>query len=906
MKYFKTFILTLLLGCQLSSVGQWQGITWPVTPNNGGDILETKIMGYDTIYTYINGAGSRISYNRGLTWNSLPNNDIRYYLNYSKLYSIKLDSLLFSSDAGNNWNFRSVGHSKFSDYYFFDDSLIVRHSRADTFIYKSSDYGASWDTIMTPNYVHPTSSVLNFEAQSFNVFKMVLVERVPPNNVRVNPFLVSTTNGGSTWDTVRIKHGSLFNGQYSFDGYHSKIYSPNDSQGYYTGEAELSRFNLSSNTWDTSSFFSPSAGVYSVPNLMSFYDNTIVLACTLTGKIDSTIAISRDNGTTWQWQDIVGASWDYEFIDNLDLFDEYYGIASSNYGTIYLYDNRLPKLGFLGPDTTVCDGYFIDLSQYSYVDSIRWSDGDTSFVRTIDTNGIYWATMYQDSDVISDTITIVINAASISIADTSFCFEGVVLADTSFTSYLWSTGATADSILIDASGTYSIEATDSNGCSANDTFSVSIYDNPMLSLPDSAQCGGTITQYAGNYSNYAWSNGGNLLLSNFNTTGIYTLTVMDSNGCIGSDTFEIVILDLPDLDIADTAQCAGSITIQSPTFSDYNWSTGSMQHTETFATSGNYSLAITDSNGCEAVDTFEIDIYTLPTVTLIDTFLCPSESVQIDARIFTSYVWSTGALTSTISTSTAGDYTVEVTDTNGCTAMDTATISSYPDVVFTLGRDTALCADSIALNVAPLKALATSYAWSTGDTSDIVVFNQSGVYWLEITDTNGCYGRDTINLTLHVAPNAPVINRVTDTLYTTSSLTHQWFKNGAVMSGQADSTLPSITVGTYQVIVVDSNGCESDTSNLVLYTAGVRDVLADGMIYTYPNPTNGGVTVRFEDISPSEIVKITVFSLQGQELDYMRHWEQDQLQLKWDIAPQPVWLVILSTSGTFKKLLIER
>jgi|GEM_PF-2137032 hypothetical protein len=775
MKSLKTLLFILFLGFQLSSAGQWREIDFNLPSNYDVDFVESQIIGFDTlaaaVQVFNNTSNSYINFfllstDNGDTWSTIGGNESREYYNFSVVYKIS-DSLYYSTNGGQNWSSRGLANSYNDNFYLLGDSSIVKHSGKDTLFYVSSNSGLSWDTLNMPNYVHTTSLALNFNARSLDTFSAVLVELAAPNNVRVNPYFVSTNNRGNTWDTLKIEHGSQYNGVSSFDGNHNKIYSFNDSALFYTGEQELHRLSLTTNQWDTSSF-NPLA----VPNIIDAYKESIVLACTLSNYFDYTIAMSRDNGNSWEWQKIKnGVSWPFGYLDDIHLYSDFYGNSSSRSGILLLYDERCPTN--LIDYVTVCDSLFVDLSQYDYADSIKWDNGSTSFIDTIYDAGTHWVTLYLNGTcTVIDTFVILGNTKDVALADTSFCEEGIVLVDTGFTSYLWSTGA---------SGTQ-----------------------------------------------------------------------------------------------------------------------------ETISTSGDYTVTVTDVNGCSTSDSFRVDIYSLPTLSLLDTFICPGDTAVLDGGDFAAHIWSTGVITRTIKASLLGDYFVLVTDSNGCETTDTAKVSSYPQNILTIGNDTALCGDSIVLDVSSYKPVVRSYTWSTGDTTDLVVFDQSGAYWLEVTDTNGCYARDTVNLTLHPTPSAPVIQRVSDTLYTSSRLIHQWYQDGNLLVGQSDSTLPSIAVGTYSVIVLDSNGCESDTSNLVLYTAGVSALLVDGGISAYPNPTNGGVTVRFKDISQNDIVRISVVSLHGQELDFTSVWEQDQLKLKWDIAPQPVWLVIQTTNGQYRKLLIER
>ncbi len=88
---------------------------------------------------------------------------------------------------------------------------------------------------------------------------------------------------------------------------------------------------------------------------------------------------------------------------------------------------------------------------------------------------------------------------------------------------------------------------------------------------------------------------------------------------------------------------------------------------------------ITDTNsGCHAENSFDLIVHPLPEINMDDTYLfCIGSSIQIDAPSgFAAYQWSTGDTTQDILVNTPGDYTVTVTDVNGCTNSKTITVNA--------------------------------------------------------------------------------------------------------------------------------------------------------------------------------------------------------------------------------------
>ncbi len=114
----------------------------------------------------------------------------------------------------------------------------------------------------------------------------------------------------------------------------------------------------------------------------------------------------------------------------------------------------------------------------------------------------------------------------------------------------------------------------------------------------------------------------------------------------------------------------------------YYWSTGDTVQTITVNTSGNYSLMITDTNGCSNIDTVSVIIYGLPDINLgADTVICANDTIILDAGIYDNYLWSTGETSQTIVVDSVGIglnqamFFVQVTDSNNCINSDTVNIS---------------------------------------------------------------------------------------------------------------------------------------------------------------------------------------------------------------------------------------
>ena len=347
--------------------------------------------------------------------------------------------------------------------------------------------------------------------------------------------------------------------------------------------------------------------------------------------------------------------------------------------------------------------------------------------------------------------------------DTTVC-SGVpymLNAGFGFSNYAWSDGTTTQTNFVSSVGQYIVTVTDNNGCVNSDTVNItSVLPAPTVNLgPDLALCqGATQTLDAGaGFSSYAWSNGGNMQTNSISTMGSISVTVTDGNGCVGSDTFTVTSItpyDTVNLG-PDTAICPGaSITLDAGSvWTGYNWAHGPTTQT-TVVSSGSYAVTATAAFGCDGVGSINITELTLAPFSLgPDTAGCAGLTITANGN-FTSYSWSTGATTNSISVPTTGMYSVTVTDPDGCQQDDTIQVTAFSGPGIDLGADTILCHedDSLIFMGSPS---AVAHQWifngDTFTTTDVVIGPGiplgANTLYLTITDTNGCTSTDSIRIT---------------------------------------------------------------------------------------------------------------------------------------------------------------
>lgn len=356
-------------------------------------------------------------------------------------------------------------------------------------------------------------------------------------------------------------------------------------------------------------------------------------------------------------------------------------------------------------------------------------------------------------------------------------------------------------------------------------------------------CPQTITAPAG-FSNYQWSTGATTASISVNQTGSYWVTALDAFGFKWTDT---VYVKFPTISTpSSNVLCANSnVTWNTGLGAGFNhaWNTGATGNNITISQPGTYSVQITGAGGCPSVAqtiTFTLDTY--PTTAFIgaDTSLCIGNvlGLQVGANSTVQYLWSDGTTNPTFTVSNAGTYNVSLnsTNSNGCQAQDTIsiTVAGYSPQV-TLNLPQSACTNApvqIACNATvPAPGSVQSSQWSfsngtnlSGNSIQFSVPNPGILQGsLTVTALDNCKTTLPLSLNVNLPPNlgithagscsnAPVSFQGIDSLGSTL-VDFQWnFNQGAGADTLAAPSFVFQTSGTVsaQLIADNLNGC-SDT-----------------------------------------------------------------------------------------------
>jgi hypothetical protein len=329
--------------------------------------------------------------------------------------------------------------------------------------------------------------------------------------------------------------------------------------------------------------------------------------------------------------------------------------------------------------------------------------------------------------------------------------------------FLWSNSQTTQTITVTGLGTYSVTVTNGNGCSGTDQVSVSESNTITPSItaagPLAFCSGSSVTLDAGaGYTSYQWSTGATSQTVTVSTAQTVTVQVTNTNGCTGTSApVTTTVLQLPNAAVnanGPTALCPGAdvTLIAVNSFANYVWNpNGEVTQFITVTQPGSYTVTVTDpNNGCTRTSNPIVVTSVTPQVPVItpngDLEFCHGGSVVLNAGIgFSSYLWTTGSTTQSITVTQSGDYGITVMDANGC--VDSTYVLN--PVTVTVWQPVPIVQEVNGTDLVVTNGPFTTYQWFRngvpvpGATSATLVPQQSGNYTVQVTDENGCQGNST-------------------------------------------------------------------------------------------------------------------------------------------------------------------
>jgi hypothetical protein len=321
--------------------------------------------------------------------------------------------------------------------------------------------------------------------------------------------------------------------------------------------------------------------------------------------------------------------------------------------------------------------------------------------------------------------------------------------------------------------------------------------------------------------------GDTLYYSPTQSTGV--LAIFDCNGQSYIDTMTLHVLNTA-ISSTGFSLCNGALVLTAPTgFSTYTWNGPSTTGVLTVSTPGIYYVNCVTANGvtCQS-DPITIYSGNIPiTLSTPDSvFICQGDTVVIDGPLgFSNYFWSTGAINSSITTTSTGNYSLSVLDGNGCTGTsNTTSVIMSPQTITATTTGFSLCNGPVTLDAGSGYG---SYQWYLNNSpllnainqTYIVNINSPGSYYVSVVYPTGCTAAsNSLQITSATGQFSLTINAIgADSLCLPNGsiildagnyATYQWGTNGATIQGATTQTITITSVGVYYVNVTDTNGCQ--------------------------------------------------------------------------------------------------
>jgi beta-xylosidase len=385
-----------------------------------------------------------------------------------------------------------------------------------------------------------------------------------------------------------------------------------------------------------------------------------------------------------------------------------------------------------GTPTTFCTGSNVVLNAgtgtgYSYV----WKNGTTAIAGataqtyTATTAGSYTVTVTNSGGCSATSLPTVVTVNALPSASittttpTTFCAGGNVTLNANTGSgltYQWYNGSnttgsgTASLSLYVSSGSFTVKVTDGNGCSSTSApVVVTINALPSATIttttPTTFCQGGSVVLTAGSGNSYVWKNGttqvGTSQTYTATAAGSYTVEVTNTTNCKAiSSATAVTVNALPAAAIITTTPTTfcqgGSVILTASSGSSYKWMngtttiTGATAQSYTATAAGSYTVEVTNTTNCKAISSATtVTANALPTAAITangSTAIPQGGSVELEANAGTgfTYVWynvtAQVGTSQTYTATTAGSYTVEVTNAANCKAISGSTIVSINTV----------------------------------------------------------------------------------------------------------------------------------------------------------------------------------------------------------------------------------
>ncbi|MBR5982399.1 MAG: leucine-rich repeat protein, partial [Bacteroidales bacterium] len=315
---------------------------------------------------------------------------------------------------------------------------------------------------------------------------------------------------------------------------------------------------------------------------------------------------------------------------------------------------------------------------------------------------------------------------------------------------------------------------------------------------------------------------------------VVTVTITVTDQCGLSSTKDVTLTIPEELTTsltAGTISCNGGTTnitntvVGGATPYTYYWTDDTHNQNNEGVGAGNYTVTVTDNNGCSATSSIAVSQPDALTTSLSATEInCHGQTSDITNTVAGgtspyTYHWSNDADTQDLEGVGGGTYSVTVTDSNNCTATASVTVTEPAELTSELTAGSVACSGGTAdiTNTVSGGTSPLTYLWSNGNNTQNLTGVVAGEYSVTVTDAKGCSvvrtaeitQPDVLTVTLNagtIACNGQTAIVSTEVAGGTQPYAYAW-NNGA-----ETENLTNVGEGTYSVTVTDANGCATSSA----------------------------------------------------------------------------------------------
>ncbi len=424
--------------------------------------------------------------------------------------------------------------------------------------------------------------------------------------------------------------------------------------------------------------------------------------------------------------------------------------------------------------------------------------------------------------------------------------------------YIWSNGATTNTVVVypTATSLYTVTGSNNYGCTNSTVIGVEVYTiNPVIVNSPSICIGQqTATLTASGAITFTWNNAstlssptGSMVLANPNSSTDYTISGTDKNACVITTTSNVHVFPLPNITVSSSTICLGNgASLNATGANTYTWSSSTTLNSASGATvistttvNTSYTVTATDINTCVNSNTTNVIVNPLPIITVTSNTICVGQAGVLTASGASTYTWvNASSLTSPNGNSVTANpivttnYTVTATDLNSCVNTETTSVIVNNLPIVSVTPSFSMCSS----NTGTLTANgADTYTWSpsitlSSSTGSVVNANQAAIQSYTVigqnaitTCTNSAVTTISITTTptiIAVASPSLICPQQSSTLTASGANNYVWLPFFTL----GNSVIASPTVNTTYT-VIGANGSCTNTA-LVAVSVTVNPIIS--------------------------------------------------------------------------------